>query len=73
MTKLFVVRWERADGRDIKHRFFSRRRDALAYASKLTRFGKAPEVFAAPIGEWQSIGPHRRVSPRSVARDARAR
>lgn len=49
---VFVVRWIRTDGRDVKHRYFSRRHDAETYAAKLRSYGKDPAVFRAAT-EWE--------------------
>lgn len=56
-TALYVVRWIRADGRDVKHRYFAREHDARGCASKLARHGRAPQIFRAPVGDWEALPP----------------
>lgn len=44
--ELFVVRWLRQDGRDVRHKYFRRRHDAQAFAARLDRFGKTYAIFS---------------------------
>lgn len=54
-AELFAVRWIREDGRDVKHRLFTRHHNAVAYAKKIAGYGKAAEVFRAPVGDWARV------------------
>ena len=44
-TRLYVVRWIREDGRDVKHKHFTRESDAQNFHDRLTRFGKTAAIF----------------------------
>jgi len=54
--RVYVVRWVRTDGRDVKHRFYLRRHDALARAERLRRWGKDVAVYESPVA-WQEATP----------------
>lgn len=45
---LYVVRWIRTDGRDVKHKHFTRETDARAFHTKLTGLGKTAAIFSTP-------------------------
>jgi hypothetical protein len=55
-NRLYVVRWIRADGRDIKHRYFAREIDARAFHAKLTGFGKTAAIFTT-VTSWTPPNP----------------
>lgn len=50
-TTLHIVRWIRADGTEIRHRYFWRLRDAVAFHDKLAASGKTVAMFETPT-EW---------------------
>lgn len=50
--KLHVVRWVRADGRDVKHRYFTREYDAVMFANRLRKVGKDPLTLRTNV-DWQ--------------------
>jgi hypothetical protein len=54
-SAVYVVRFVRQDGRDVKHRYFARRHDAQVYADKITGYGKRPHIFTATVSEWREI------------------
>jgi hypothetical protein len=54
-TTLYAVRWVRRDGREIRHRYFTREADARAYESKLVRRGRPAQTFRAPVGGWEPV------------------
>jgi hypothetical protein len=45
-STLWVVRWVRADGRDVKHRYFRRQSDAETFHAKLE--GREAALFSTP-------------------------
>ncbi len=45
---LYVVRWIRLDGRDVKHRYFRRRHDARAFQAKLRAAGRDARLYQTP-------------------------
>lgn len=47
---LWVVRWVRADGRTIKHRYYRREHDARAFYFKLLEVGRDVAVFRSATG-----------------------
>jgi len=46
ISQLFVVRWVRTDGRDVKQKFYRRRHDADSFAARLASYGKPVTVYA---------------------------
>lgn len=53
-TQLYVVRWIRDDGRDVKHKHFTREHDARAFLDKLHGYGKEAALFATPA-KWRAV------------------
>ena len=51
---LYVVRWIRDDGRDVKHRYFRRESDATRFLAKLRAVGKPSALYAAPA-TWERL------------------
>lgn len=51
-TRLFVVRWIREDGRNAKHKHFSRAAQAADFHHKLTQAGKTAAIYTTPV-QWQ--------------------
>ncbi len=49
---LFVVRWIRLDGRDARHRYYRRRHDAEAFATKLSTAGRDARLYRTTTA-WQ--------------------
>lgn len=52
--QLYIVRWIRDDGRDVKHKHFTREHDARAFLAKLHRFEKTAALFTTRT-DWQPI------------------
>lgn len=50
--QLHVVRWIREDGRDVKHKHFTREQDARAYLARLQGFGKEAALFTTRT-DWK--------------------
>jgi hypothetical protein len=42
---LFVVRWIRLDGRDVRHRYYRRLHDAKTFATKLRDAGREARIY----------------------------
>ena len=54
--RVYVVRWVRTDGRDVKHRFYLRRHDALARAERSPLVGQGRRRLRSPVA-WQEATP----------------
>lgn len=54
-TELFVVRWIREDGRDVKHKHFTRSADAERFHDRLREAGKDVAIYSTAT-DWR---PHR--------------
>lgn len=52
---LYAVRWIRADGWAVKHRYYRRLHDARAFASKLDAGGWQVEVYVQPTTRWRRV------------------
>lgn len=50
--QLYVVRWLREDGRDVKHKHFTREHDARAFLHRLQAFGKEAALFTTRT-DWK--------------------
>lgn len=55
-ARLYVVRWIREDGRNAKHKHFSRAADATDFHDKLTSLGKTAAIYTTPV-QWQPYDP----------------
>ncbi len=53
---LYVVRWVRLDGRDVRHRYYRRHRDAHAFAAKLASVGREARIYRTNV-TWQETAP----------------
>lgn len=53
---LHVVRWVRADGRDVRHRYYRRPADARRFLAKLHASGHEAAMFSSPV-TWQRTDP----------------
>jgi hypothetical protein len=51
---LFVVRWLRADGRDVRMKRYARRCDAERWAARLARHGIACGVYVTSTS-WREV------------------
>ena len=63
-TRLWTVRWIREDGRNAKHKRFSRQSDAEAFHRKLREHGKEAAIFTTPVEWTPSDGPPAHVNRR---------
>ena len=54
--RLYVVRWLRTDGSCVKHRYFRRRADALAFLERLRSGGWSTALFVAHTS-WRDVSP----------------
>lgn len=54
---LYIVRWIRDDGRDVKHKYFTRRHDAEQFANKLVDHGKDTDDVAifTTTTTWEEV------------------
>ena len=46
--EVWIVRWIRADGTQVKHNFYRRRHDAERRADRLRRYGKHVALYRTP-------------------------
>lgn len=51
---LWIVRWVRLDGRDVKHRYYTRLQDAEAFACKLRGANRIARVYVTTT-EWEQV------------------
>ncbi len=51
---LYVVRWIRLDGRDVRHRYYRRQHDAKAFQAKLRAAGREARIYRTPT-TWQEV------------------
>ena len=49
--QLYIVRWIREDGRDVRHKHFTRENDARAFLARLQGYGKDAALFTTNT-EW---------------------
>jgi hypothetical protein len=52
--RLFAVRWISATGQLVRHRYFTRRRDAEAWAARLRGYGKDVQAFETTT-RWTEV------------------
>lgn len=52
---LYVVRWIRKDGRDVRHRYYRRYAQAAAFALTLRSRGRQCRLFETETN-WQDVG-----------------
>lgn len=52
---IWVVRWVRLDGRDVRHRYFRRRGDAEALQRKFRAVGREARVYETTT-KWREVG-----------------
>lgn len=55
-TRLYVVRWIREDGRNAKHKHFSRAAQAADFHRKLAEAGKTTAIYTTPV-QWEPYNP----------------
>lgn len=55
-SRLFTVRWIREDGRNAKHKHFSRAADAVDFHRKLVGLGKTAAIYTTAV-QWEPYEP----------------